>query len=200
MLFRRPRDTVRIILVFHCVRLSLLSRSAVRQASGEVGLRLRTIAHGAVLANGRRAKGSGLASKQPAQFRFCSFERPFSTRRQVSTRPIDVQVQHRHGRSKRVRLATVARLGGPLQRFGDLRRIFLTEYVGLEIERIGIACQQSPSSLQMMRAEALSVDMPTIASPAEARTTSLARGLIGVLLDGLMTRNAVASRKVPAGG
>ena len=78
------------------------------------------------------------AAKQRAKLSFRGFERSLAFGRQVSPGPVDVEGQHRHRGPKRARLPAIARLGGALERPGDLAGAVLFERVRLEIERVRI--------------------------------------------------------------
>lgn len=52
------------------------------------------------------------------------------------TRPIDIKIQHRHRRHKRLRLATFTAVGGMLQRQRNFARIVPGKHAGFEIEGV----------------------------------------------------------------
>ena len=76
------------------------------------------------------------AAEQAAQLVLGGLESGPLRRGELLTRPVQVEREHRHGGTERIRLAAIALLGRTLERAGDLPRIFEGEHPGLEIERI----------------------------------------------------------------
>jgi hypothetical protein len=74
--------------------------------------------------------------KQRTQLVFGAFERPSSLRWQVLARAVEIEGQHRHGRSVRRRTPPSAPFCRALQRARDLPRILAHEHAGLEIEGV----------------------------------------------------------------
>src|SRR5690606_4471416 len=66
------------------------------------------------------------------------FEHLLALLRQVLAGAVDVEGEHGHGRAEGLGLALLARLGGFLQRSGDLPGIVGLEQVGLERQRVAV--------------------------------------------------------------
>lgn len=55
---------------------------------------------------------------------------------QMLSRPIDIEIKHRHRRCKRSDLTPLAIVGGIFQRQRNSTRIIPSEHAGLEIQRV----------------------------------------------------------------
>ena len=77
-----------------------------------------------------------LAVKQLPQFHFRFLQWLFCCFRQMFSRPVDIKVQHRHGRLERRAFSAHAFFRRTLQRTSDLCRISVGKYSLLEVERI----------------------------------------------------------------
>src|SRR3569833_724798 len=84
----------------------------------------------------RVALWRGRSPERLAQLALCVLERALLSGRQVFAAAVDLEVQHRHGRAERRRLATVTALGRALQGQRDLAGTGFLEDTGLEVHRV----------------------------------------------------------------
>lgn len=74
--------------------------------------------------------------EQRPQFVLGRFQMHALMRGKILPAAVDIEVQHRHGRTKRRQLAPLAVLGGSLQRLCDFLRVALAEHARFQIERV----------------------------------------------------------------
>ena len=85
-------------------------------------------------------RSNSLLVEYVAQFVFGAFENALTFFRKIFAGAIDVEVQHRHGRLIRFRLATFAAFGRTLKRERDFSRTRRSKNFWLEIERVASLC------------------------------------------------------------
>src|SRR6185312_7229914 len=85
----------------------------------------------------RRARRSCAAEHRP-QLLLRPIENAAPLRAEIPARPVDVEVQHRHGGAERLGLAPATRLRGALERKRNLPRTPLREDAGLQVERVAL--------------------------------------------------------------
>lgn len=70
------------------------------------------------------------------QFRFGALKHPFPGSREIFSRPVDVERQHRKGRTIRLRFSRCAPFGGPFQGCRDPLGILQRKNILLQVERV----------------------------------------------------------------
>jgi hypothetical protein len=84
----------------------------------------------------RSPKSLAWLAEEITQILFGFFQPLALSRRKPGSRPVDIEIQHRHCGAERVGLAATTEFSGSLKGLGDSSRVVEREHVGFQIERV----------------------------------------------------------------